>query len=99
MISYNQAEKRIRCLACICFVRDDNVEDHAATSKHLKASKLATESNLHQTSLENAIKISTTLSNFTPGKTHLLRCELVRTLLTAAIPINKADDLRQFVEK
>lgn len=98
-ISYNPAEKRIWCSACICFVLDDNVEEHITTTKHKKAARLATDENVHQTSLENAIKISNTLSNFTPGKTHLFRCELVRTFLTAALPISKADDFRPFLEK
>lgn len=99
LVTYNVAEKRIYCSACVCYVRDDNVEDHIVTGKHEKASKLTVESNLHQTNLENAIKISTTLSNCVPGRTHLFRCELVRTLLTAAMPISKADDWRSFLEK
>lgn len=99
LITYSIAEKRIWCSACPCYVRDDNVEDHIATTKHLKASKLAIEENLHQTNLISAITISSTLSKCIPGKTHLFRCELVRTMLTAAMPISKADDWRPFLEK
>lgn len=99
IIQYNAPEKKIWCSACPCFVRDDNLFDHIATEKHQQASKLAIESNLHQASLETAISIAKNLSQNLVGQTHLFRCELVRTLLTSAIAINKADDWRPFLEK
>ena len=99
LITYDTAERRIFCSACPCYVRDDNIEAHIKCEKHLAAAAAAVEANLHQTRLENAITISTTLSNCIPGKTHLFRCELTRNLLTAAIPIYKADELRPLIQK
>lgn len=98
-VKYDVAEKRIWCSACICFVRDDYLLEHVATPKHLKASKAAEESSVQQASLETAISISTGLSGIVANRTHLFRCEFVRTLLTSAIAINKADELRFFLEK
>jgi hypothetical protein len=65
----------------------------------VKAARLATEQNLHQASLETAIKDSKTLSLGLSSRTHLSRCELVRTLLTSALPVRKVDDWRLFLEK
>ena len=98
-IEYLTAEKKLWCSACPCFVGDDNLLDHVVTVKHLSASKAAMESNLRQSSLVSAISISKTLSENILPKTHLFRCELVRTLLTSALPVYKADDLREIFEK
>ena len=57
LIEYNASENKMWCSACPCFVRDDNLVDHVATDKHLQASKIATDSNLHQSSLVAAISI------------------------------------------
>ena len=99
LITYDTAERRIFCSACPCYVRDDNIEAHIKCEKHLAAAAAAVKANLHQTRLKNAITISTTLSNCIPGKTHLFRCELTRNLLTAAILIYKADELRPLIQK
>ena len=99
LITYDTAEKRIFCSACPCYVRDDNVASHIMCEKHVAAAIRAVKENLHQTRLENAIKISTTLSNCIPGKTHLYRCELTRNFLTAAIPVYKVDELRLLLER
>ena len=99
LITHNTTEKRIWCAACPCFIRDDNLQDHVSTAKHIKAAKITLEDNLHQSNLEFAIKSSKSLSIGLCSRTHLFRSELVRTLLTAALPIKKADDWRQFLEK
>jgi hypothetical protein len=99
LVTYDNAEKRIYCSACPCYVRDDNIEAHIKCEKHLTAATIAVRDNLHQSKLENAIMISTTLSNCIPGKTHLFRCELTRNLLTAAIPVYKVDELRLLLQK
>ena len=96
-VKFDVAERKIWCSACICFVRDDYLSEHLTTPKHLKASKAAMEANLLQASLETAIRISTGLSGTVANRTHLFRCEFVRTLLTSAIAISKADDFRFFL--
>lgn len=98
-VKYDVAEKRIWCSSCICFIRDDYLSEHLTTPKHLKASKVAAEANVQQASLETAIGVTKALSGTVANKTHLFRCEFVRTLLTSAIAVNKADDFRFFLEK
>jgi hypothetical protein len=99
VVTYNAAEKRIWCSACPCFVRDDNLSPHILSGKHVAALKVAIEANRHQTSLENAISATSALNGTLSHKTHLFRCELVRTLLTCALSVNKADEIKHFLEK
>ena len=99
LITHDSSEKRIWCAACPCYIRDDNLAEHVLCAKHVKAGKRMIESNLHQASLETAIKDSKTLSLSLSSRTHLFRCELVRVLLTSALPVKKADDFRLFLEK
>ena len=94
LVEYEISSRRIFCSACPCYVRDDNFDAHLKSE-----TKIAINENLHQAKLETAISISTTLSNCVPGQTHLFRCELTRNLLTAAIPVYKADELRNLLQR
>lgn len=99
LVKYEISSRRIFCSACPCYVRDDNFDAHLKSEKHRNGAKIAINENLHQAKLETAISISTTLSNCVPGQTHLFRCELTRNLLTAAIPVYKADELRNLLQR
>jgi hypothetical protein len=99
LIEYDGVLKTIWCAACACFVRGDALVGHVITGKHKGNIEVSLEKRLHYTRIENAINGSTLLSKSVANRTHLFRCDLVETILTAGDPMRKSDEYRDFHER
>ena len=101
VVKWDESTGEIHCGCCPAVVRNDNVDLHVASKRHLEKLKVATATNMRQASMRTAIVNSKKMTRNTDEDTHLFRVEYLRVLLQCGIPYTKASvygPLNNFIE-
>lgn len=81
VVKWDELTGEIHCGCCPAVVRNDNVDLHVASKRHLEKLKVATATNMRQASMRTAIVNSKKMTRNTDEDTHLFRVEYLRVLL------------------
>ena len=90
VVKWDQSTGEIHCGCCPAVVRNDNVDLHVASKRHMEKLKFATAAKMRQVSMRTAIVNSNKMTRNIDEDTHLFRAEYLRMLLQCGIPYTKA---------